>query len=88
MNTFSDYCVSSDFNLTPINIDDRPRPDKGYQYTPDMLPAAISVASENIFTLTTPSDSLQLLIITTDDTNSHHATNKYESYCVRVLIGY
>ena len=48
---------SPDLNLLLIDIDDIPRPDKIDRYTPDLIPAAIYVASENsVGTLTTPSD--------------------------------
>ena len=33
--------------IHPIVIDDRPRPNKRSRYTPYLLPAAISVVSEN-----------------------------------------
>ena len=63
-------------NPPPITIDDRPRSHKRARYTPDMLPAAISIASENYFsTLTTPSYSPY--IITSDDTNTLHVMKKY-----------
>ena len=51
-----EFCIP-DLNIPPIAFDDRPRPHKITGYTPDLLPAAISVASENYFSaLTTPSD--------------------------------
>ena len=44
--------------LPPITIYDIPCPHKIAQYNPDLIPAAISVASENsVSTLTTPSNS-------------------------------
>ena len=61
-NPFTDEFGSSDFNIPPINFDDRPCPHKRARYTPDLLPAAISVASDFfLITLTTPSDSPDLL---------------------------
>ena len=58
-------------NLPPITFDDKPRPHKKACYTPDLLPANISVALENSFsTLTTPSYSLYLL--PSDDPNTIH----------------
>ena len=43
------YCGSPYFNPPPITIDDRPHPDKRAHCTPDLIPSAISVASENIY---------------------------------------
>ena len=58
---FTDEVGIPDLNLPPITIDGRHRPHKIAHYTPDMLPYAISVDSENYFsTLTTPSDSQDL----------------------------
>ena len=49
----------------------RPPPHKRARYTPYLLPAAISVASENyVSTLATPSDSPDIL--PTDDPNILH----------------
>ena len=63
-------------HIPPITIDDRTPPHKRSQYTPDLLPAAISVASENsVITLTNHSDSLDL--IPTDDPNTLHFMKKY-----------
>ena len=62
---------SPDFNLHPIPIDDSPHPNKSGQYTSDMLPDIISVASGNSSNvLTTPDDSLQLLVTNYDDTDT------------------
>ena len=56
-NPFTYYFGSPNLNIPPIAFDDRPCPHKISCYTPDLLPAAISVALENYFsTLTTPSD--------------------------------
>ena len=61
-NPFIADCGIPDMHLPPITINDRPPPHKRAQYAPDLLPAAISVASENsVSTLTTPSDSPDLL---------------------------
>ena len=70
---FNDYftadCGIPALNISPIIFYDRPRLHKRARYTPYLLPAAISVASENSFsTLTTPSGSTDLL--TSDDTNT------------------
>ena len=60
-NFTSDFCIP-DMNIPPITIDDRSPPHKRARYTPDILPDAISVASENsVSTLTTPSDSPDIL---------------------------
>ena len=77
-NPFPADCGSPDLNLPSINIDGILHPHKIARYTPDLPPAAISVASEIFLcTLTTPSDSPGLLILTSDDTNRTHATKKY-----------
>ena len=56
-NPFTADCGSPAMHVTPITIDDRPPPlHKRAQYAPYLIPAAISVASENsVNTLTTPS---------------------------------
>ena len=70
-------CISLALNLPPITIDDIPHMDKIACYTSDLLSAAIYIASENsVSTLTTPSDSLKLLVLTYDDTNHHHFMKK------------
>ena len=77
-----------DLNLPPIIIDYRLCLDKRAFYTPDLLPAAISVASENSDgTFTTPSDSPQHLVINSYDPNHIHAMNKDERYHGRVKRG-
>ena len=48
---FTDVFGSPYLNLTPITIDDRPLPHKRSRYTPDLIPAAIYVASEIILVL-------------------------------------
>ena len=45
-NNFPDDFSSPASNLPPITIDDRPHPHKRARYNPDLLLAAISVASE------------------------------------------
>ena len=50
-------CVIPDLNLPPITINDRACLHKRERYTSYLLPATISVASENsVINLTTPSD--------------------------------
>ena len=75
-------------HLPPITIDDRPPPHKRARYAPDLLPAAISVASENyVSTLTTPYDSPDIL--PTDGPKNLHVLKKdvplkgkvYREYC-------
>ena len=78
---------SPSMNIPPITIDDRPPLYKRAQYTRYLLPAAISVVSENsVRTLTTPSDSPDLL--PTDDLNTLHAMKKYFPLKFRFKIGY
>ena len=66
-----------DLNLPPTTIDYRPCPHKRALHTPDLLPAAISVTSENYFiamtTLFYSSD-----ILPSDDYNPLHVMKKYE----------
>ena len=70
---FTDYFDIPYLNLPYIIIDDSTRLDKRACYTPDLLPAAISVASKNsVSTLTTPSDPPQVIVLNSDDTNTHH----------------
>ena len=74
-------------NTPPITIDDRPPSHKRAQYTPDLLPAAISVAYENsVSTLTTPSDFPDILH--TDYPNTLHVMKKYMPLKGRVHSGY
>ena len=81
-NPFPDHGVSPTFNLPLIARHYRPCLDKRYQYTPDMIPASISVTSENsISSLDTPSDYPQVLVLDSDDPNPHHSINKYNPVC-------
>ena len=74
-------------HLPPITIDDIPHPHKRARYTPYLIPAAISVASENdVSTLTTPSDSPYIL--PTDDPNTLNVMKKYMHLKGRVHRGY
>ena len=73
---FNWYSMDSRFlqNLAPITIEGIPRPHKRARHTPDLIPAAISVASENyLCTLTTPSDFPRLIILTYDYPNPPHS---------------
>ena len=86
-NPFTGEFGRSDSHLPPITIDDRTHPHKRARYTPDLLPAAISVSSENsVSTLTTPSDSPDLLPF--DDPNTLHVMKKVDSFQGRVQRGY
>ena len=88
-NPFPDDCGSPYLNLPPITIYDIPHPDKIARYTPDMIPSAISIASEiYVSTLTTPSNSPQVLVLTSDDPNPRHTMKKDNPVHVRVKIGY
>ena len=81
--------VSLALHLPPITIDDIPCLHKRDLYTPDLLPADISVASENsVITLTNPYDSIRLLLQPYDYYNLPHEMNKYEHYHGRVKIWY
>ena len=81
-NPFTNEFDTPDLNLPPIIIDDRPCPHKRARYTPDLIPAAISVASENSdSTLTTPSDSPNFL--PSDNNNPLHVIKKYKPYLGR-----
>ena len=82
-NPFTYDFGSPALNLPPITFDDRPRPHKWSQYTPDLLPDDISVASENYFnTFTTPYDLPYLLLY--DGPNTLHGTNMDVSVRVNV----
>ena len=86
-NPFTDDFGSPALNLPPITFDDIPHLHKRASYTPDLLPADISVASENAFsTLTTSSDSPDLL--TSDDPNTRHGMKKGVPFQGRVHRGY
>ena len=61
-NPFTSDFGSPYLHLPPITIGDIPPPHKINRCTPDLLPDAISIASENyVSTLTTPYDSPDLL---------------------------
>ena len=86
-NLFTDEFGGPYLHLLPITIDDRPHPHKRAQYTPDLLPAAISAASENyVSTFNTAYDSPDLL--PSDDTNTLHVMKKDVHFQGRVHIGY
>ena len=86
-NPFTDDFFSPALNLPPITFNDIPRPHKRNLYTPYLIPAAISVASENSFiTLTPPSDSPDIL--PSDDPNTLRVMKKGVPFLGRVKIGY
>ena len=71
----------------PIKIDDRSCLYKRARYTLDLLPAAIYGASENsVSTLTTPSDSPDIL--PSYDANTIHVMKKYVPFKGRVNRGF
>ena len=74
-------------HLPPITFDDISLPHKRARYTPDLNPAAIYVASKNsVSTLTTPSDSPDLL--PSDYPNTTHVMKKYVPLLGRFNRGY
>ena len=88
-NPFTADCGSPALNINPITIDDITSMNNRYRYTPDLIPAAISVASENfVGTLATPYDSPPPLLIPYDDPILPHEMRKDQPYCVRVKIRY
>ena len=77
-NHFPADCSIPALNISPITIDDRIHPDKRDRYTPDMLPAAIFVASEKYGgTFTTRYNYPQFIVLTSHGPNCHHAIKKY-----------
>ena len=87
--SLSDDCGSLALNLPPITIKDKPCPDKRSGYTPDLIPAAISVSSEKIIiNLINPSDSPQLLLLTSDYPYPRHIMNKDKPYRGKMKRGY
>ena len=86
---FTDNFGIPALNLPPITIDDRPRQHKRACYAPDLFPAAIYIASDNsVSTFTTPSDSPQIFILPSDDTNPIHVMRKDGTYRSRLKRGY
>ena len=78
---------SPSFHLPPITIDDIPRPHKRALDNPDLIPAAISVASEDyVSTLNTPSDFPDIL--PSYDTNTLHLLKEDLPFQGRVNRGY
>ena len=76
-------------NIPPINIYYIPRLNKRSRYTPDLLPATISVSTKNsVVNFTNPYDWSKLLLLPSDDPNHRQAKKKYEPYRGRVRIGY
>ena len=74
-------------HLPPITIDDITPAHKRARYAPNLLPATISVASENsVSTLTTPSDLADIL--PTDGPKTLHVPKKDVPVKGRVHRGY
>ena len=70
-------------------IDDSFRPNKRSRYTPNPLPAAIYVASENsVSTLTTLSDSPQVIALNYYAPNTDHNTMRKKPGHATEKIGY
>ena len=88
-NTFtSGFCIP-DLNLPLITIVDRPRPHKRALYIPDIIPATIYVSSEkSVITLTTPSTSSKIILLSSDYPKPRHTTKKDDPYRGRVKSGY
>ena len=81
-NPFTDKFCTPALNLPPII----PCSHKRARYTPDLIPAAISIASEKYFsTLTTPSYSLDIL--SSNNTNILHVMKKYVIFPGRIKSG-
>ena len=77
-NTFEDYFDSPALHLPPITIDDRHSLHKRSRYKPDLIPAAIFVASENVVSiLIDPYYLPQLILLPSYDPNPPHAIKKY-----------
>ena len=88
-NPLSADCGIPALNIYPITIDDRPLPHKRSRYTPDLLPAAISVASRNhVSTLIAHSYLPRLILLPSDDPNPPRAMKICEPYHGRLKIGY
>ena len=86
--TLQFYGVTLYLNLPPITIDDIPAP-KTSQYISDPLPAAIYITSGNsVGMFTTPSDSPQLLVLYSDDTDTQHTTMRDSPFHISMEIGY
>ena len=88
-NPFPVYGGSPALNLPPVPIDDSPCTNKRARHTSDLLPAAISVTSENsVGMLITPSDSPQLLVPNYDDPDIQHTIMSDNPCHDRGKIGY
>ena len=88
-NLFSIDCGSPYLNFPHIPVDDSPRPNRMSWYTSDPLPAAISVTpGYYVSTLTTPSDSPQLLEPNYDDSENLHTIMNDNIFRGRMTRGY
>ena len=76
-NLFLVYCGSPYFNITAMPIDGSICPKERYLNTSDLLPSSIYVSyGKYVSTLTTPSDSPQVISLTSDDPNTHRTITK------------
>ena len=80
---------SPDLNTRPVSNDDISSPNKRACYTPAPLPAAISAASvKSVSTFTTPSDSPQVILLTSDSINTDNSTSRDKPGNAMEKIGY
>ena len=83
-NQFSfDFSISF-LILPPMDIGDSTRPNKISRYTPYQLTAIIYVASgKYVSAFTNPLDSLQVIVITSDDIHTQHNITRDNPWCGR-----
>ena len=83
-NLFTAGFGSPALSLPPMPIYDSPHPNKRSRYTSDPLPAAIYVTSGNyVSTFTTPYEYPQVILLNSDDLNTHHTIMSYNHFYVR-----
>ena len=81
---FPVYCGIPYLNIPPMPIDDSPCPNKISHYTPDLLPAAIYVASEtSVSTFTNPYDSPGVIVLTSNAPKIEDCGKLKIGYCTR-----
>ena len=72
-NPFTVGCASEDLNIPPMPIDNSSRPNKRACCTPDPLSDAIYITFGNyVNILTSTSDFIQVVLLTSDYTNPDH----------------
>ena len=87
-NHFPVYCGIPYLNILPIPIYDSPRMNKRSGYTPDMIPYSVYVASGNyISTFTAPSETPQVIVLTSDSTGTNHIIMRDKLGCSLDKIG-